>query len=95
MKVIDLIKEKPYKVIWGGCIYELVDNEYRRIEDGWRPLFRIEELNDEVEIIEDKKIEKMNEFIHCDSLDYRTCNRMFEEITEKVNEIIDKINEGE
>ena len=46
------------------------------------------ELSCEVE--EEKKIpEKLEEYIHTDSLDYNQCNYMFEKLTNKYNELID------
>lgn len=50
------------------------------------------ELHYEVEIIEpqEHKIpEKLEEYIHTDSLNYNQCNYMFEKLTSKYNEIID------
>lgn len=50
-------------------------------------------LDDDVEILEEEnKIEKLDEYAHIDSLDYNMCNIMFERITNKINELIDKIN---
>lgn len=64
--------------------YSLFENEIEIISDF---------LNDKVEIIEeDNKIEKLDEYINCDSLDYNTCNMMFENIVNKINELIDEVN---
>lgn len=50
-------------------------------------------LNDKVELIEeDNKIEKLDEYIYCDSLNYNTCNMMFENVVNKINELIDEVN---
>lgn len=64
--------------------YSLFENGIEIISDS---------LNDKVEIIiEDNKIEKLDEYIYCDSLDYNTCNMMFENIVNKINELIDEVN---
>ena len=53
-------------------------------------------LNDEVKIIEDKKIEKMGRELNCDDDTIRglvaSVNEIYKEIADKINEIIDKIN---
>ena len=65
----------------------------------------IKSLNDEVEIIEeDKKIEKVNTYVLCDSDFERKgihslkateiIDKAFEEYSHKINEIIDYINGG-
>lgn len=52
MRVIDLLKEKPYMFKWKNNTYKLVGEDYIRIEDNWKPYFYLEQLNDEVEIID-------------------------------------------
>lgn len=74
--------------------YQLKDyyyESYSLFEDGIEIIS--DSLNDKVEIIEeDNKIEKLDEYIDCDSLDYNTCNMMFENIVNKINELIDELN---
>jgi len=104
IRIIDLLnkiangEKLPFLIKYEDIIlkYDLEGQDYRIYQNGYlfANLFEREDckfLNDEVEIPEEeKKIpEKLNEFIHVDSLDYRTCNRMFETLTNKYNEIID------
>lgn len=74
--------------------YQLKDyyyESYSLFEDGIEIIS--DSLNDKVEIIEeDNKIEKLDEYIYCDSLNYNTCNMMFENIVNKINELIDEVN---
>ena len=51
MKLVDLLKEKPYKFIWKDNIYVLKENEYVREKDGWKPYFYLEQLYEDIEII--------------------------------------------
>ena len=45
------------------------------------------------ETLEEKKIpEKLEEYIHTDSLNYNQCNYMFEKLTNKYNELIDYLD---
>lgn len=89
----------PEKIKYNNKIYFAKGNaiegfvEYFSDEDEWgfNHYVRYENLNKEVEILEEPKgiPEKLDEFIHTDSLNYNTCNRMFETLTNKINEILD------
>lgn len=115
MKVIDLLNKiangeyVPKKVKYENRILYLEDEneEYEPTfnyydKDGENALFEGwigQYLNDEVEIIENKKIEKLEDYDFDDDFDVNTkCEclreRMFE-IAKKVNEIIDHINNGD
>ena len=97
MKIIDLLNkiangEEP-KIKYDNHILKYNKNEEKFIDkDGLNSLYEIDfsELNDEVEIIEEpKKIEKLAKNITdnaCSTIDQRT-------IANKINEIIDEINE--
>ena len=94
MKVIDLLnkiangEDAPKKIIYKKETYYLENRHY--VDDSYTDLFEnniyAEILNDEVEIIEDKKIEY---------LDLRNATINEQTIEHKINEIIDKINEVE
>ena len=107
MKVIDLLnkiangEEVPRKIRYDGIdmfwcepckIHEVVD-----VKEGelcGKSLYNIlDNLNDEVEIIEeDKKIEKI--WFSLYEME-RVNKEVLEKIENKINEIIDKLNEGE
>lgn len=99
-ELLELIKDgkAPKKIKYYDRIfeyeYQLKDyyyESYSLFEDGIEIIS--DSLNDKVEIIEeDNKIEKLDEYIYCDSLDYNTCNMMFENIVNKINELIDELN---
>ena len=102
MKVIDLLnkiankEELPKKIKNGDFILTLNENKdnylYEENDEYYgKELIHWVLLNDEVEILEEeKKIpEKLEKYIHTDSLNYNQCNYMFEKLTYKYNEIID------
>lgn len=100
MKVIDLLnkiangEEVPEKIGYAGQYWiNRYPNDYEGLGYGGCLLNNVclNNLNDEVEILEEPKgiPEKLLEFIHTDSLNYNTCNIMFETLTNKINEIID------
>ena len=105
MKVIDLLnkianeEEVPKKIYYGKLIYEWTGlNYYNVINDEFlENHIALEDLNYPVEIIEEeKKIpEKLEEYIHTDSLNYNQCNYMFETLTNKYNQIIDYLKSKE
>ena len=107
MKVIDLLnkiangEELPKKVKYYDLTYEYNEyligiNKYRGIEHIGIFLFDVvSNINDEVEVIEDKKIEKLrySELIVCPDLKdlQEYVNKRNEEMRNKINEIIDKL----
>ena len=95
MKVIDLLnkiangEEVKFKTKTDDCIYELTKGAYLyNITNKEETRWFIDErwLNDEVEIIEDKKIENLY-YMGEDKTDKLIM------IRDKINEIIDKLNE--
>lgn len=100
MKVIDLLnkiangKEVPKKIKWGDFVLEWDErgyHDYKFLGSGNHLLFQgfaTSALSDEIEIIEeDKKIETIEYDRDC------TAEWDFEELYDKVNEIIKTINE--
>ena len=108
MKVIDIMQK-----VANGEIFEFkigsekyyVDSDHNICEsDGYKWYIYSEWLNTEVEIIEDKKIEKVNTYVLCDS-DFSSkgeyslkateiIDKAFEEYSHKINEIIDYLEEN-
>ena len=102
MKVIDLLnkiangEEVPKEIKYNACLFafERQSQDYYCEEYGNLFEYLINEhrtgefLNDEVELMEDKKIEKLIFDKDC------TCEWNFGEVYEKINEIIDYINGG-
>lgn len=109
MKVIDLLnkiandEELPLRIKVNGYEYRISngqyysDEKYMYLVDSANSIYH---LNDEVEIIEeDKKIEKLESYISCGW--HGTCEDLNREdlfndlskIGNKINEIIDKLNE--
>ena len=101
-------EEIPQLIKWNGYIYDKLGCEYYMLNDRDITLFgdildtNGKYLNDEVEIIEeDKKIEKLESYISCGWSG--TCKDLkrddlfndLKKIGNKINEIIDKLNEGE
>ena len=95
MKVIDLLnkiangEEVKFKTKTDDCIYELTKGAYLyNITNKEETRWFIDErwLNEEVEIIEDKKIENLY-YMGEDKTDKLIM------IRDKINEIIDKLNE--
>ena len=89
VKVLDVIYE--FDNHYGDYFNEELDRYlfvYMTSEEEWKLAYF---LNAQVEILEEeKKIpEKLEEYIHTDSLNYNQCNYMFEKLTNKYNEIID------
>lgn len=61
--------------------------------DVWNEEQEIWERYVKVGLEEQKKIpEKLEEYIHTDSLNYNQCNYMFEKLTNKYNELIDYLD---
>ena len=102
-ELLGMVKDgkAPKKIKYDNIIFEYDDiyyiAEHNTYLDEYCDLSRV--LNDEVEILEvetleeKKKIpEKLEEYIHTDSLNYNQCNYMFEILTNKYNEIIDYLN---
>lgn len=96
MKVIDLLnkiangEEVKFKTKTDDCIYELTKGAYLyNITNKEETRWFIDErwLNEEVEIIEDKKIETI------DYIGYGEDGDLQYQIIDKINEIIDKLNE--
>lgn len=91
-------EEYIYNDFWYIHIFENPDGE----EDYYYMSRDIRNLNEEVEIIEDKKIEKVNTYVLCDS-DFSSkgeyslksteiIDKAFEEYSHRINEIIEVIN---
>lgn len=103
-ELLGLIKDgqAPKKIVYDNYIWSWTGDDYCTILKTEKEQFLItgmyytwlsEFLNNKVKIIEeDNKIEKLDEYIYCDSLNYNTCNMMFENIVNKINELIDEIN---
>ena len=96
MKVIDLLdkiakgEQPPKKIIYNDKIYNYKTNDYFDDRNEYLSsmiCFDNADLNDEVEIILDNKLEKFT--------DYELKHSMVDEyvLGIKINEIIDKINE--
>lgn len=113
MKIIELLnkisrgEEVPKKIKWGCHIYIWVVVEYKALDEFGEPLFSEQagytkySLNDEVEIIEDKKIEKLkivengsiNSYALLDKNGTKCAlTKHSKIIADKINEIIDVIN---
>lgn len=108
MKVIDLlnmiandIDVPPKNIKYNDKYFEyklwLEPDKYAYVEKGTNNTLEeyccFYDLNDEVEIIEDKKIEKIENKIDTTFENYNYSERMrLTEIVNKINEIIDKIN---
>ena len=107
MKVIDLLnkiangEDAPKKIIYKKETYYLENRHY--VDDSYTDLFEnniyAEILNDEVEIIEDKKIKKLKKEKRIsgmldNEIQYIEGYKL-EDVGDKINEIIDKINEVE
>jgi hypothetical protein len=96
-------KQLPNKIKANGIVFILdKDNKEYKREDGNAEEFYTDymidgfvDLTDEVEVIEDKKIEKIMQLCEYPNTDTYECWNIREEIlVEKINEIIDKINGG-
>lgn len=112
MKIIELLnkiangEEVPKRIKYENDIYILLDNYCYFCEETNEILSQniyaeFSRLNDEVEIIEDKKIEKFKDYIPIGltsvGADFRKKD-VFEallKIGDKINEIIDKLNKEE
>lgn len=103
MKIIDLLNtpldKLPKKIKVEDKIYTLYINEanqhYYQDDKCKYFLFSIccfDELNNEVEIIEDKKIEKLSKFTATDNGQEIEIAPTNFEIVKKVNEIIEEVN---
>lgn len=96
-ELLGLIKDNkaPKKIKYFGITYEFKHQDYKdTYNDNYFFSEEIKDitdiLNDEVEIVEeDKKIEKLEYDKDC------TDDWLFQELYEKVNEIIDKVNSFE
>ena len=101
MKVIDLLnkivngEEAPKKIKYRERIFDYDDIDYFNTDIGY--LFErytlLEILNDEIEILEEKKIEKINVWYEYDGKnDKELVKIMLDELKDKINEIIEVIN---
>lgn len=107
MKVIDLLnkivngEEAPKKIKYRERIFDYDDIDYFNTDIGY--LFErytlLEILNDEIEILEDKKIDKLNildsgwhKFLNETENYDLELNKKEYEIVKKINEIIEVIN---
>lgn len=100
-ELLGMVKDgKAPKRIKQGCeYYEFIEenNDYLQKSSENYYLFSDKynialtcRLDDTVEILEEKKIpEKLEKYIHTDSLNYNQCNYMFEKLTNKYNELLD------
>lgn len=108
MKIIDILIKiannelEDTKFIYDGtyyqylemdkCIYEYTDKTYENCRLVANDDFNVTNLNDEIEIIEDNKIEKIDR----DSYIITRNNKfVIEDMFNKINEIIDYINKEE
>ena len=105
MRVIDLLnkiangEEVPRKFRFAGQIFEK-QGSYIEDEDGDSifdsMFYDFSNLNDEIEIIEDKKIEKLENKIDTTFENYNYSERRrLTEMVNKINEIIDYLNKEE
>ena len=109
MKVIDLLnkiannEEVPEKIYYKGNVYYQVGSTeynnqcYENCEidtDEWKFLCAIENLNDDLGLIQDNEINKDNEIEKMTDpyFDYPN-STLYDRIRNKINEIIDVINE--
>ena len=115
MKVIDLLNKiandidvPPKQIKYDDKIFEyklwLEPNKYAYVENGKNNTLEeyccFYDLNDEVEIIEDKKIEHIgaNNYKWNYKYDLKTSQAVvdnLELVRQKINEIIDRLNKGE
>lgn len=105
MKIIDLLnkiangEEVPKKIKYDNAIAEYDEEGKDYYSEGYSGLFSYtipEFINDEIEIIEDKKIKKISHFDINASKSIKeledSVNLLNRGITTKINEIIDYIN---
>ena len=100
-------EELPKKIKYRDCIFEnrcVIDYWCKEAKVGLDELILMQNLNDEVEIIEeqeDKKIEKLdiendgNTITLYNNAEWTILNNVDVAICNKINEIIDKVNELE
>lgn len=115
MKVIDLLNKiandidvLPKRIKYNGITFDyklwLEPNKYAYVEKGKNNTLEeyccFYDLNDEVEIIEDKKIEKIPYQFSLNYIDSKIddyskdeINKVINHIYSKINEIIDRLNE--
>ena len=101
IKIIDLLnkiandEEVPKKIKWQGQIYEYSSVERFYYQNSWSMYrdFYTEGncLNDEVEILNEAKEDKIQKIYHCETS--LTQNEVEIFITENLNQMVDKINE--
>ena len=101
IKIIDLLnkiandEEVPKKIKWLGQTYEYNHNDRFYYQNGWSMYidFYTEGncLNDEVEILDEAKEDKIQKIYHCETS--LTQNEVEIFITENLNQMVDKINE--
>ena len=106
IKIIDLLnkiandEEVPKEIIYNDKTYNYVEGrkdnwKYQRIENG-KSVGLLEDniyfcLNDEVEILNEAKEDKIQKIYHCETS--LTQNEVEIFITENLNQMVDKINE--
>ena len=101
IKIIDLLnkiandEEVPKKIKWQGQIYEYSCSNRFYYQNSWSMYrdFYTEGncLNDEVEILNEAKEDKIQKIYHCETS--LTQNEVEIFITENLNQMVDKINE--
>lgn len=95
MKISELQRELPYKFKWKDNVYKLDGERYYRVSDHWEPTFYLFQLEEEVEVIEEKEIEMLflpsfEEFRNMTPAQrYKVTAIEYD----KLNEIIDVIND--
>ena len=109
MRIIDLLnkiancEEVPEKIKYCDRIWTYFEeqadytNDFERLFNYYINEEITTSLNDEVEIIEDKKIEKLNKQIDITKFanEYKEVAQCLTNFSNKINEIIDVINKGD
>lgn len=100
IKIIDLLnkiandEEVPEKIMYDTCLYtcDKITRTYYDEEDRtlWES-YNFKILNDEVEILNEAKEDKIQKIYHCETS--LTQNEVEIFITENLNQMVDKINE--
>ena len=100
IKIIDLLnkiannEEVPEKIMYDTCLYtcDKITRTYYDEEDRtlWES-YNFKILNDEVEIIDEAKEDKIQKIYHCETS--LTQNEVEIFITKNLNQMVDKINE--
>lgn len=100
IKIIDLLnkiandEEVPEKIMYDTCLYtcDKITRTYYDEEDRtlWES-YNFKILNDEVEILNEAKEDKIQKIYHCETSLTQNEVKIF--MTENLNQMVDKINE--